>query len=220
MKTIRRDFIPFIYWIFKIWFWAQLLITLGLISLNYIDWFSALHDEPLRFTIRGNYALIPTPNKPDTTFNLIRDEGGAEVISMIRRNGWARIDYTDLSQMLESENILIVSLEVISLFGWLMCVYSIYRILRQCKEGDVFHRNTVRFIRWGAGSYIAADYLLMIKNKIFTNVLQYHIKYEGFVIRDVQKDTIVLVSCALLLGLIAEVINYGISLKEDQDLTI
>lgn len=220
MNTIRRDFIPFLYWIFKIWFWVQLAVTVGLISLNYVDWFSALHDEPLRFTIRGNYALVPTPNEPDTTFQLIRNEGGAEVISLIHRNGWARIDYTYLSQMLESENILIVGFEIIAWLGWLMCVYSIYRILRQCKHGDVFHRNTVRFIRWGAGSYIAADFLLMLKNQIFTNVLQYHIKYEGFYITEVRKDTIVLIICSFLLGLIAEVINYGITLKEEQDLTI
>ncbi|MCU0441198.1 MAG: DUF2975 domain-containing protein [Bacteroidia bacterium] len=220
MKTIQRDFIPFLYWIFKIWFWVQLVITLGLVSVNYVDWFGSLHDEPLRFTIRGNFALIPNPNKPDTTFQLIRDEGGAEVISLIHRNGWARIDYADLSQMLESENVLIVSLEVIAWFGWLMCVYSIYRILRQCKYGDVFHRNTVRFIRWGAGSYFAADFLSYIKSQIFTNVLQYHIKYDDFYISDVKKDTIALVVCSLLLALIAEVINYGITLKEEQDLTI
>ncbi|MES2559678.1 MAG: DUF2975 domain-containing protein [Bacteroidota bacterium] len=208
------------YWFLRVAFWIQLCVTLFIISLNSFDWMGVLHDEPLRYTVRGGFGMHPNVFKPDTTFHQLQTPDKAETIAMVWNSGWARFDYTDLTHAFTIDNITVTLLDSGISLLWLSITYLIYKMVESCKHQKVFEKITVRRIRLLALIVGFIGVLEYVKNWVFAKVAYAHISYDHFSIVMKKVDFIAGLLYMLFILVIAEVIRYGMSIKQENDLTI
>jgi hypothetical protein len=214
-------FIQMMYWVLRGVFWLQLCVTLFFVSIDSFDWLGYLfHDEPARYTIRGNFGMHPNIFKPDTTFHQLNPSDKPETITLVSSSGWARFDYTDLTHAFTLQNISITLLDMGSLLIWLSITYLLYKMLESCKNQKVFEMSTIKRIRLLALAVGLINLFEYAKNWIFARVTYNHISYDHYSIVMKKVNIIPGMIYMLLILVIAEVIKYGISLKQENDLTI
>ncbi|MES2778446.1 MAG: DUF2975 domain-containing protein [Bacteroidota bacterium] len=216
----KSVFILVMFWFLRVAFWIQLCFTLFVISLNSFDWMGLFYDEPLTYTVRGNFGMYPDVLKPDTTFHQLATPDHAETIAMVWNSGWARFDYTDLTHAFTFENITITVLDSCIWLLWLSITYLIYKMVESCKYQKVFEMITIRRIRLLALIVGFTGVIEYLKNWMFAKVVSTHISYDHFSIVLKKADIIPGLFYMFFILVIAEVIRYGISLKQENDLTI
>lgn len=213
-------FILAMYWLLRVAFWFHLAVTCFIISLDSFDWLGWLHDEPLTYTVRGDFGMYPNQFKPDTTLHQLTTPNNPDIISLVHHSGWARLDYTNFEQAFAFNNIFVTLLDICIWLSWLSITYLLYKMLESCKNQNVFDMITVKRIRLLALAVGGIALLGYMKNRVFADIIYSHISYEKFQIVMRKVDVMTSLLYSLLILVIAEVIKYGISLKQENDLTI
>jgi hypothetical protein len=225
MKS-RITLLTAMYWLFKIWFGLQLLITLIIVSLNYVDWLSPiLGDQKLSYTIRGNFGLTPANElRPDKNFTLLNSDSSKEVIALRTYGGWARVDYTSFSEFVTFKNCMWVLFDVSVWLCWLLLLYWIMKLLGKAQQHQqVFNYNNIKYLRLIALFVGLSGFFDVAKDYLFTIIISNEISWNGFTIYFKGSVKAQLVEYSLMMFLIlviAEFVKQGVTLKQENDLTI
>lgn len=212
------------YWLFKIWFGLQLLVTIFIFSLDYVDWMSPLIGDKLRYTIRGSFSLIPTAGlKPDSTFEMYNTSSDKEIIALKSYGAWARIDYSNFKAFISWQNCFWVLFDASVWLCWLLILFYIMSLLRNAVKQDVFTFNNVNYIRLVAILTGFSGYFKGARDYLLANIISNEISYKDYsiIVSGSFKSQILEYSLFMLLILvIAEFVRQGVMIKKENDLTI
>lgn len=214
------------YWLFKIWFVAQLLLTLFILSLNYVDWLSPLMDknEKVSYTVRGYFGLKPTSGfRPDKNFDVLNASADKEVIALRSYGGWARVDYSSFSEFINLQNCAWLMADVAVWCCWLGILYWVTTLLGNANRQQVFIHKNVRYLRLIALFCGLSGFFETAKDYLFTIIISNEISWESFTVFVKGSVKVQLVEYSfimLLILVIAEFVKQGVNLKQENDLTI
>lgn len=214
------------YWLFKIWFVAQLLLTLFILSLNYVDWLSPLMDknEKVSYTVRGYFGLKPTSGfRPDKNFDVLNASADKEVIALRSYGGWARVDYSSFSEFINLQNCAWLMADVAVWCCWLGILYWVTTLLGNANRQQVFIHKNVRYLRLIALFCGLSGFFETAKDYLFTIIISNEISWESFTVfvkGSVKVQLLEYSFIMLLILVIAEFVKQGVNLKQENDLTI
>jgi len=225
MKS-RITLLTAMYWLFKIWFGVQLLFTLFILSLNYVDWLSPLMDknENLSYSVRGYFGLKPTSGfRPDNNFDVLNASADKEVIALRSYGGWARVDYSSFFEFINLQNCAWLLADVAVWCCWLGILYWVTTLLGNANRQQVFIHKNVRYLRLIALFCGLSGFFETAKDYLFTIIISNEISWDGFTVfvkGSVKAQLVEYSFIMLLILVIAEFVKQGVNLKQENDLTI
>jgi len=211
------------YWLTKIVFITHLVIVVLMTVLNYVDTVGICFGNAPYVTIRGDVNIVEENWKPLKEHEQFRmnDSIGVRTIFLMKKSGFARIDYTDLMKVFTPNNILIIIFDIAHYWIWLLVSFQLMKIIASLKNEIIFDMMNVRRLKILAIAFGLAPILETVKNIMFANLLRSSITISHHFIWSEKHFMMYYgIGIMLLIFVFAEIFKYGLQLKNENDLTI
>ena len=222
-KKNNSRFIGFMYWFTKLVFWMHLVLIIFFTSVNYFDLIGYAHGEAPYFTLRGDVNIIEENWKPlvkEVQIQL-KDSVGVIPTFLFIKSGFARIDYTDFSKIFTFKTMLITLLDLAYMWIWIVLTFQLMKIISSLKNNVFFDLKNIKRLRYIALVFAIAPIIESIKNVLFAKLLRTIISIpHHFIWSKYHFMMYYGIGIMLTIFVLIEILKYGLSLKQENDLTI